>query len=290
MQMCCLQMCILLCCLLSFKATAVCCPVILLQDCNTAASWDTSITGNISPSLPPSPCPPPPPPQSALDQQAVERMAAEDHTRADSEAAAVARRAAAALRASQAQCAQYDVSQPTWTGRSGTAGGPSVEPGRRRFGGGSGGIVSVAGQSSAGGVVRPGLPGLTGPLSSAQVIQRLRQVQNGCVTAEGQIDGYGSVHPAEERGGADGTNGEVLVEVENTTVKRKRDLDGLKGRLREVLSRTNQGFSYGDVIRLLSSRYGATALENMQLLRQALESVATEKKMNGESRWFLCID
>ena len=243
----------------------------------------------LSPSLSPPSCSSLP--QSALDQQAVERMAAEDRTRADSEAAAVARRAASALRASQAQCAQYDVSQPTWTGRSGTAGGPSIQPGRRRFGGGNGSAVGITGQGGSGGVARPGLPGLTGPLSSAQVIQRLRQVQNGCLAVDGHSGSRGSVNHVEDTGGADGTNGQHSMAAEyDDRAKNNHDVDDLKGRLQEVLSRSNQGFSYGDIIRLLSSRYGTTTLANMQLLRQALELVATERKTNGESKWFLFID
>ena len=50
---------------------------------------------------------------------------------AEREAARVAAAAAAALKASRQQCQAAPVNMPTWTGRSGAAGGPGGVDGRR---------------------------------------------------------------------------------------------------------------------------------------------------------------
>ncbi|CAI5490163.1 unnamed protein product [Closterium sp. Naga37s-1] len=114
--------------------------------------------------------------QAALDQDTIERLASADQIRMDCEAAAVAARAEAALRQSQRDRASSDVSEPTWTGRSGQAGVPA-RGGRRRFGSASTNASSRFGSGRGdGGGVSAGITGGT-VLSSSELVQRLRQRQ-----------------------------------------------------------------------------------------------------------------
>lgn len=221
--------------------------------------------------------------QSALDQAAVERMAAEDRQRADAHASAVARRAVSALRASQAECAQFDVSQPTWTGRSGSAGGPPVwGRGGRRFGRSSAVDAGVGSRGVAG--ARPGLPGMTGTMSSAQVLQRLRQVQDGCLpgnASTGDTTDSGTI----VNGRGTGTLEEEAAPASEEDVNEQ--LETLKQHLMTVFSASrNQGLTSTDVVRSLSVKIGTQSLQNFRLLRQALETVASERRLNGQVKWF----
>eukprot|EP00897_Mesotaenium_endlicherianum_P003195 jgi/Mesen1/2903/ME000175S02056 len=69
---------------------------------------------------------------SAMDHEKILTVSEKERVVVDLEASRTARRAAEALRESRNLRAHQDIAQPTWTGRSGTAGAPSAI--RQRFG------------------------------------------------------------------------------------------------------------------------------------------------------------
>lgn len=135
---------------------------------------------------------------SAIHHDKIIESSRQEHLIIEKEASRVANRAIAALKESQKRRRRQDVSIPTWTGRSGAAGGPS----KRRFGAAKNpafAVVSLSGDSSNG--ESPQSVGLFGAgrasassSSSAALLNKLRERNALETNSTGQIAGGDPEH------------------------------------------------------------------------------------------------
>eukprot|EP00268_Persea_americana_P030994 TRINITY_DN30080_c0_g1_i4.p1 TRINITY_DN30080_c0_g1~~TRINITY_DN30080_c0_g1_i4.p1 ORF type:complete len:1228 (+),score=289.36 TRINITY_DN30080_c0_g1_i4:235-3918(+) len=217
---------------------------------------------------------------SAMDHDVIMNADDEEKMRLEEQASQVARKAAEALRQSRILRSQDSVSVPTWTGRSGAAGGPSAV--RRKFGS----TVNAQLLSSTKPLEGPSNGGTGNPpgfvagapvgkaLSSAELLSRIRGTKE-----KAEHDGL-----EHQFGLASHSNRRMQPLADGESSKSFNKPDVLIDQLRSFIQLSGGSTTSAAIVRHFKDK---TPSKDLALFKNLLKEIAILRKDADESTWVL---